>query len=285
MFIISVTGGGKQINTTNYVRFERVTKGGLRNTTEDTPTKEDPGPYGFGRSGNDIVDDQINLTKERILNARNFREFALSYSGSSTEEILMAGRFIGAFLQQVAYHNDAKDALDNTDFFSPSVQQIANTTNEDIFGYLKQYVEWYSTHSTNDPLPEHLKDGIGVCTHIHNTMAEFYNKNGIPTVVASVSTPGGPHVVAISLLPESTRLTNYGSVFMTEKDSFQEMIRFFGRQQGTPTLQAQLFVPEDDGSLRYLGTLETPAGKAAHNAFGIINKRKLKIEFLNIKEF
>ncbi len=275
---INLVFGGRYINSTNTAEFEHYQLGGVQNVQTDLPTREDPGPYGFGRSGNPEMDARVNAAKENILGADDFREFTASYSDASTNDKILAARFLGAFLQQVAYANGAMDALYNGDLFNAQVQRISNSTSDTMFWNIQQYVQFYDTHAPGAQLPEHLANGIAICAGIHHLMAEFLRANGIDTLVASVNTGRGPHVIAIAQLPESTALLDYGNMYTGPANSFDETMRYYGQMRGAPTFQSQLFT--GDG---YFTTYETAEGRLLHRSIGIVNTRALATDFLGVR--
>jgi hypothetical protein len=282
---LRVVFGGQHVNSTVEGRYEHLTNGGVaRNARIDIPTRENPGPYGYGRAGNPSIDDQVNLAKERILAAGSFEAFSASYSGASQSEVIMAARFMGAFLQQVAYANNAFDALNNVRQFDPEVQRIADSDSEQKFRFIQRYVDFYNTHSPSDPLPEDLRNGIAVCAGIHELMAEFLNQNGVPAVVASVNTQRGPHVVAIGEPGEGTTLLNYGDAYQTPPGTFDQAIRLFGQEREAPTFQSQIFdFDEETGRMRYRGTYITAEGRLLHETIGIVNTDMLMRDFLGVR--
>ena len=270
--------GGKHFNSTNTAEFEHYTLGGVESVQTDIPTNENPGPYGFGRSGNPEVDAQVNLAKERIAGSSNFQEFAASYQNASVNEKIMAARFLGAFLQQVAYASGTMEALYNTRFFDPEVQRIAGASSDTVFSYMQQYVDFYNTHPASTPLPEHLANGIAVCAGIANQQAEFLRANGIPAMAMSVNTPGGPHVVTTASPPGATALLDYGNLYTAPERSFDEVLRYYGQMKQAPTFQSQLF--DQNG---YFGTYETAEGRLLHRNVGIMYLRTLGTDFLGVR--
>lgn len=270
--------GGEHINSTSTLRYEHLQSGGVRYAETDIPTLENPGPYGFGRSGDPEVDAQIQQAKNNIMGATNFREFSAMYATSSRSEVIMSTRFLGAFLQQVAYANGAMESLNNTDFYNPDVERISNVSTEQMFSYLRQYVGFYNTHSSTAQLPEGLRNGIAVCAGIHHLMAEHLRRNGVPAIVASVNTPNGPHVVAIGMPEDATHLFDYGNLYTTGPNTFDEAMRFYGRNRGAPTFQSQLF--DEQG---YIGTYVTSEGRLLHDSIGIVNTRVLAEDFLGVR--
>jgi hypothetical protein len=270
--------GGEHINSTSSLRYEHLQSGGVRYAETDIPTLENPGPYGFGRSGDPEVDAQIQRAKENIMNATNFTEFSNMYAASSRSEVIMSTRFIGAFLQQVAYANNAMDSLYNTDFYNPDVERISNVSTEQMFSFLRQYVNFYNTHSSTAQLPEELRNGIAVCAGISHIQAEHLRRRGVPAIVASVNTLNGPHVVAIGMPEDATHLFDYGNLYTTGPNTFDEAMRFYGRNRGAPTFQSQLF----DGN-GYIGTYVTSEGRLLHDSIGIVNTRVLAEDFLGVR--
>lgn len=274
----NVVFGGEHINSTNTLRYEHLQSGGVRFASTDIPSVENPGPYGFGRSGNPEVDDEINQAKQNIMGASSLQEFYSMYSGASRNQVIMATRFMGAFLQQVAYSNSAMDALYSTDFFNPEVERISNVSTDDMFSYLRSYVGFYNSHGSTEQLPDTLRNGIAVCAGIHHLMAEFLRANGVPAVVASVSTPRGPHTIAIGMPDDATYLFDYGNLYETPPGTFDQAMRFYGQNRGAPTFQSQLF-----GADGYIGTYETAEGRLLHDSLGIVNMRVLAEDFLGVR--
>jgi len=272
-----VFGSSSGFNSTNTAEFDHQGRGGTEEVAAERPSNEDPGPYGYGRSGNPLVDDQINLAKERILGADRFADFSASYSSASTSEKIMAARFLGAFLQQVAYSNGAMEALYSTDFFNSEVQRIANSSTDSMFGLIQQYVQFYNTHSPSDPLPDNLRNGIAICAGIHHIMAEFLRSNGITTIVASVNTINGPHVIAIARPTGATVLLDYGNAYSAPENSVDEVMRYYGQYRRAPTFQSQMFT--GDG---YFTTYITAEGRMMRLTTGIDLTRALLTDFLGV---
>jgi hypothetical protein len=275
---INLVFGGRSINSTNRAEFDHQGRGGTEQVQTDLPTSANPGVYGYGRSGNAAMDAQVNRAKEGILEAGSFQEFSNGYASATTNEKIMAARFLGAFLQQVAYANGAMDALNNTDFFNSEVQRIAGNSTGTMFTYIQRYVQFYNSHEPGAQLPEDLRNGIAVCAGIHQVMAEFLRSNGIPTIVASVNTPNGPHVIAVARPPGSTVLLDYGGAYAAPENSFDEVIRSYGQFRRAPTFQSQLF--NQDG---YFTTYETAEGRLLHRSIGIVNMRALGRDFLGVR--
>ncbi len=270
--------GGEHINSTSSLRYEHLQSGGVRYATTDIPTLANPGPYGFGRSGDPELDAQIQQAKTNIMNSANFQEFSARYATSSRSEVIMSTRFLGAFLQQVAYANGAMESLYSTDVLNPEVERISNVTTEQMFGYLQQYVGFYNTHSSTAQLPENLRSGVAVCAGIHHLMAEHLRRNGVRALVASVNTPNGPHTVTIGMPEDATHLFDYGNLYTTDPNTFDEAMRFYGRNRGAPTFQSQLFDAEG-----YIGTYVTSEGRLLHDSIGIVNRRVLGEDFLGTR--
>lgn len=275
---LNIVFGGESFNSTNTFTYEHLQAGDIEFAETDFPTAENPGVYGFGRSGNPEIDAQVNLAKSRIRSAGSIQEFSTLYDGAPVNEVITTARFMGAFMQQVAYANGVQDALNNTDFLNPDVERISNATMSHMFGYLQRYTEFYSTHSSGTPLPEDLRNGVAVCAGIHHLMAEFMRANGVPTIVASINTPNGPHVVAIGMPDGETDLLDYGNLYRGPGDALDQTMRFYGRNRGAPTFQSQLF--DENG---YAGTYITSEGRLLHNAVGIDNRLILGLEFLGVR--
>jgi len=270
--------GGEHINSTNTAEFDHQGRGGTEQVAAERPDRTNPGPYGFGRSGNAIVDEQVNRAKDNMLASDNFQEFSASYASATANEKIMAARFMGAFLQQVAYANGAMEALYSTDFFNSEVRRIAGNTTDTIFGYMQRYVDFYNTHAPSDPLPADLANGIAICAGIHDIMAQFLRANGIPTIVASVNTPNGPHVIAVAQPPDATVLLDYGNAYGAPANSFDEVMRSYGQYRRAPTFQSQLF--NQDG---YFTTYVTAEGRLMRVTTGIDLVRALSTDFLGVR--
>jgi hypothetical protein len=270
--------GGKYVNSTVNARYEHFQKGGVAQATADVPTQQNPGPYGFGRSGNKTWNSVVNTAKQRIEESADFDAFSKSYAGSSEENVINTARFIGAFMDQVAYANGAMEAMTKLDIYSPKIVKIAGASNNTMLDYLKRYIAWYDTHSPNNPLPDDLKDGIAVCAGIHSMMADFMRANGIPALAASVNTRGMPHVIAIAQLPDKTVLLDYGDSFTTPANTFDQTLRFYGQYREAPTFQSQLF-----GAHGYMGTYVTPEGRLLHETIGVYSPAILMQDFLGVR--
>jgi len=274
----TVVIGGKYVNSTNTLNYSHLQDGGVRFAKTDFPTKENPGPYGFGKSGDPTYDVPINEAKQRIMNSATFEEFAGSYSGATQEEVIIRARFIGAFMQQVAYANNAYNSLTTGSVLDSEVQRIAGASDEDMFMFLKEYVQWYKTHSSSEPLPDRLKNGIAVCAGIHWLMAEFLRTNGVDAIAMSVNTPDGPHVITAAQLKDRTLLLDYGNMYETPDGTLDQTLRFYGQNRQAPTFQSQMF-----GSDGYMGTYVTSEGRLLHETIGIENTEVLKKDFLGVR--
>ncbi|MBD3398567.1 hypothetical protein GF412_04985 [Candidatus Micrarchaeota archaeon] len=243
----------------------------------DIPNSTHPGPYGFGRSGDPYYDGPINEAKQRMADSVSFEQFSNSYSGASTEEVLVTARFLGAFMAQVAYANDAYNSMTTGNIFDGEIKRIANADHEQMFSYLKSYLSWYQNHSGNEPLPESLRGGIAVCAGIHSLITSYLNANGINAVTASVNTPNGPHMVTIARLGGKNVLLDYGSQISTEGD-FMHMYEAYGQHTGAPTFKSQIY--GRDG--KYVGTLDTSMERLLRGAIGIDNKEVLLRNYLGV---
>jgi len=277
MAVMNVVMGGRYLNSTNRARFERFQSAGVPQVATEIPASGNLGPYGFGNSGDPVVDAQINQAKARVLGSASFQDFAKSYSGASQSDLIMAARFLGAFLGSVAYDYNAMNALTSARFFDPEVKKIASATDETIFSYFKRYVDWYQNHP-NQPLPDDLKSGIAVCAGIHDLVGSFLRANGVPAIVASVNTRGGPHVIAIGKFPDSTMLFDYGSTYKAPPGNFDKILGFYGQQERAPAFQPQLF-----GAHGYMGTLVTPSGRLLHQTIGVYIPNYLMRNFLGVQ--
>jgi hypothetical protein len=276
---ISGTFDFGSFTSTNTGRYEHIQRGAFRSARTSIPTQSDPGPYGYGRSGNPLIDGDVQTAKERLLGSGSFAEFSSSYAGASTNQLITTARFMGAFLQQVAYANNALDALSNVRQLDPEVRRISQVDHETVYQFMRRYVEFYNTHSPSDPLPEDLRNGIAVCAGIHSVMADFLESNGIPTLVASVNTRSGPHVVAIAMPNGETDLLDYGNLYQTPAGTPDEAMRFYGMARQAPTFQSQLWRPGHG----YLGTYETSEGRLLHRSIGLDNREILGTEYLGVR--
>ncbi len=269
--------GGQYVNSTNTVNYSHAQDMTWEQAKTDKPDSAHPGPYAFGHSGDPYYDVPINETKARILNSGSFDQFKNSYGNSlSQDEVIVRARFLGAFLERVAYANGAYDAMTNGNIFDSEVKRIAGADDELIFQYMKSYVNWYSTHSSKDPLPDNLKNGIAVCAGIHWLMAEFMRANGVDAVVRQVSTPEGMHVIAIAKLKDRAVLVDYGDTL--EASDVDHAMQLYGQMNGAPTFESQTF-----GKKGYMGTEVTPAGRLLHGVVGWDNADIVKEDYLGVK--
>ncbi|MBN1170265.1 hypothetical protein JXA56_04525 [Candidatus Micrarchaeota archaeon] len=275
---INVVLGGQHINSTNTFRYERIQPGRSIHVKTERPTRQDPGPYGFGRSGNPEWDAEVNRAKDNLLEADSFDEFAANYRTSSRSEVIRTARFIGAFMSQVAYANDAYEDINSGNILSSEAERISHVNTDVMYSYLRAYVDHYEHNAPNTPLPENLRRGIAMCGGIHGLMADFMRRNGVPAIVASVNTPNGPHMVAIAQPPGATVLLDYGVPYEAPGGMFDEVIRAYGHEKQAPVFQSQLF-----GANGYMGTYITSEGRLLHESIGIINSEVLKMDFLNIR--
>ena len=275
---MNVILGTDDFNSTNTAEYSHEQDGSIEFAETDFPDNEHPGPYGFGNSGDPHYDIPIRETKQRILDSGSFAEFKNSYSGLSPDEVIVRARFLGAFLQQVAYANDAYDAMTSGNIFDSEVKRIANADNEDMFQYIKEYIDWYQSNPGSQPLPDHLKKGIAVCAGIHWLMADFMRANGLDTVVMNVNTKQGMHVITGVQLKEKTLLLDYGKLYETPGHTLDQVLRFYGWNRGVPTFQSQFFGPRG-----YMGTYVTSEGRLLHRTIGLDNPDLLKKDFLGVR--
>ena len=273
---MNVVLGANGFNSTNTAEYSHMQNGSIEFAETDIPDNEHPGPYGFGNSGDAYYDVPINEMKQRMLDSSSFKEFKNSYGNLSEEEVVVRARFMGAFMQQVAYANNAYKSMTNGNIFDPEIKRIADASNEDIFQYLQEYIGWYQSNS--GPLPEDLKNGIAVCAGIHWLMAEFMRANGVNAIVMSVNTPNGMHVITAAQLKDRTLLMDYGNTYQTPQGTVDQALRFYGWNNGTPTFQSQFFGP--DG---YMGTYFTSEGRLLHRTVGLDNPDLLKKDFLGVR--
>ncbi|MFN7990722.1 MAG: hypothetical protein U0R44_01045 [Candidatus Micrarchaeia archaeon] len=276
---INVVLGGRVMNSTSTIRYEHLQAGGVRFARTELPTNASPGPYGFGRSGSADVDAQVNRAKDRFLSSDSLNGFSTSYGGASQNDLIMTARFMGAFAQQAAYANNAWNSLNSTQFFDSEVRRIASQSPETIYQFMRRMVDFYNTHSPGTPLPPELASGIAMCGGIGYVQAAFLNANGIPTIVASVNTRHGPHMVPIAMPPNGTVLLDYGNTYETPPGTFDQAMRFYGQNRQAPTFQSQIF--GTDG--RYMGTYITSEGRILHESIGIVNMQVLGTDFLGVR--
>ena len=111
MMGITLVIGGEKMNSTNTIRVEHYQNGGVPQVQTQIATTSNPGPYSFGRGTDPTWNTLINDAKNRINSASSFDGFASSYGGSSQDSLINTARFIGAFMEQVAYANGAEAAL------------------------------------------------------------------------------------------------------------------------------------------------------------------------------
>jgi len=274
--------GGRKVNTTASYRIEHMNKGGVPQVETDVRNR---GIYGFGRSGNPMYDDPINDAKQRMVDYDNYSEFVGSYANSSQDQVILIGRWMGAFMQQVAYANDAMEKMTSFGFNDPEVKRIASSDHGVMYAFLQRYVDWYESHDTPIGLPADLKSGIAVCAGIHSLVGSFYEANGIPTLVASVNARGGPHVVAIGMPEQSTVLVDYGDGYYAPPNSFDQTIRYYGRAKEAYTFRSQLFKPEPDPTVHphYIGTYITGEGRLVDQTFGMPVPQLLLEDYLGVK--
>ncbi len=265
---ITLVFGGPGFNSTNTARFSHLQSGIEAKIVTDFPTDEEPGPYGFGRSSDPVMNEKINRAKDRLANASSFTEFATSYNNESEDDVILTARFLGAFLQQVAYNNKAQDALFQGDFLNQAVHDVGSATVNDMFSDMQEYVKYYEGRPTSTELPENLKDGIAVCAGIHEVMAAFLRANGMKALSQTVNTVDGPHVITTVLLPGRTLLLSYGNMYQGPANSLDETLRAYGEL--APTFQSQIFKG------KYKGTLLTDEGALLHGAIGIDNTEETK---------
>ena len=162
--------------------------------------------------------------------------------------------------------------------FDPEAKRIAGVNNDTMLYYLQRYVDWYSNHNPSDPLPADLSNGIAVCAGIHSLMADFLRTNGIPTIVASVNTRDGPHVIAVAMPKSGMTLLDYGNTFSSPPNTFDQLLRYYGQYRQAPTFQSQLFGPNG-----YMGTYVTPEGRLLHQTIGVYTPMILYRDFLGVR--
>ncbi len=271
---------GPRMNTVISSQYERMGPGGVPQATTDIPTTQNPGPYGFGRSGDANWDTVDNNAKSRLLGAKSFDDFTAKYKGASTDDVINAGRFLLAFMQQVAYAQGAQSALMAGNFLDPSVIKVASVDNNQLLAYLQGAATWYSTHNTPYPQP-----GVTLCAGAADFVGDFYRANGIHTVVATANTRGGMHVVDIAYVPGKTNLLSWGDMWSGPANQFDPMLRLFGQYNKAPTFESQLFTGPTGSSSpnTYKGTYVTPEGNLLHGEIGIPGPWLLNREFLGVR--
>ena len=260
---INVVLGGRVMNSSNSIRYEHLQAGGTRTAVTEIPTQSNPGPYGFGRSGNPAVDAQINDAKNRLLSNDSFSSFQSSYSGASYDSLIMTARFLGAFAQQAAYASNSWNDLNNGNLFSSEVVRVANQSPETIYQFMRRLVDFYNTHDPHTPLPPDLMNGIAMCGGIGYVQSAFLNANGVHTIMATVNTRNGPHFVPIAMPPNGTVLIDYGNTFTTPPGTFDQALRSYEIYRGAPLFRSQLFGGMDG---HFLGMYRTGEGRILMNA-------------------
>jgi len=265
---------GRYMNTRIFSLYERTGAGNVPQATTDIPTNASPGPYGFGRSGDTQWDTVDNNAKSNLLGAKSFDDFAAKYKGASTDDVLNAGRFLLAFMQQVAYAQGAQSALMAGNFFDPSVVKVASVDNNQLLAYLQGAAAWYSTHNTPYPQP-----GVTLCAGAADFVAQFFRANNMPTLVATSNTRGGMHVIdLLTNVSGKTVLLSWGDEWSGPSHQFDPMLRLFGQYNNAPTYESQIFGPKG-----YIGTYVTPEGMLWHQTVGIYGPGLLNAEFLNVR--
>jgi hypothetical protein len=274
---ITASYGADGYRSTNSYTLSHLRDFKVVDVEKNIPDAEHPGPYGFGSSGDPYFDVPINEAKQRITESGSFEQFAGSYAGASTEDKITTARFLGAFMAQVAYANDAYKSMTTFNITDPDIQRIADASLEDMFNYVQAYINWYQNHGVGEQLPESLKDGIAVCAGIHYLTADFLNRNGVPAAAATVNTPNGPHVITLARAGGMNVLLDYGDELRTS-GRLSNMYGAYGRHVGTPTFKSQIYVPGKG----YIGTYNTSAEGLLRGAMGIDNKEILMRNYLGI---
>ncbi len=276
---INVVLGGRVMNSSNTIRYEHLQAGGTRTAVTEIPTQANPGPYGFGRSGNPAVDAQINDAKNRMLSNDSLSSFNSSYSGASYDNVIMTARFLGAFAQQAAYASGSWNDLNNGNLFSSEVIRIANQSPDTIYQFMRRLVDFYNTHDPHTPLPADLMNGIAMCGGIGFVQSIYLNANGVPTIMATVNTRNGPHFVPIAMPPNGTVLFNYGETFTTPPNTFDQALRSFEDSQQAPLFRSQLFDGRDG---HFLGMYRTGEGRILQNAADLDFPMLLMTDYLGM---
>ena len=273
---LTIVTGGKYFNSTSSVVLEHFQAGGIPLQVQtDIPTAQDPGPYGFGRTGTPAWNATVNEAKQNMAQNPTWSGFNASYASASESSKLMTARFILAFMGQVAYQNNAEAALMQGDILNPNVKAVASTDLSTIYGYLRRYAAWYD--SNNGPLPADLANGIAICAGAHQIAADFLNSNGIPAKVMSINTPKGPHTIAMAMPADGTYLLDWGSQFNSGPKSWDQLMTFYGRYYHSPTFESQIFGPD-----KYIGTYVTPEGRLLHQTIGTYTPYILLRDFLGV---
>jgi hypothetical protein len=279
--------GGKYMNSTNTFAYSHQQDASWESAETNFPDSDHPGPYAFGHSKDPYYDVPINDAKARMLNSGSFSEFKNGYAAGSlsTDEAIVVASFLGATLQRAAYANQAQEDLMAGNLWSNEAQRISSADSELIFQYLKGIVGWYETHGSEAPLPAELSNGIALCAGIHTIMADFMSANGVDSVVATVNTKAGMHVIAVGMTEDRTVLLDYGNTYTTPPDTLDQALRYYGQQQGAYTLQSQIFAKTgSDGKFHYIGTMDTSEGRLFRQVMGIDTKNIVLDEFLGIKQ-
>lgn len=271
--------GGDNINssnTTSYVHDENTSL-----ESAEMELSRNTGIHGFGRSGDPRWDIPINRAKTRILTSDSFEDFVSTYpdAGSEAEvdDLIDAALFFTAFLGDEAYATDAMEAMFNLRIFDEEVQRVANAGLNDIFLWMKTYINWRASHPAGDPLPDELRGGIAVCAGIHWFAAEFLSRHGIPAVAMSVNSQGGAHVVLAAYPPGAGAfIISYGDKYGGK--NVRQALFQYSRHEGSVTPNVQMWVPGEG----YHGTYITPEGRALHYIIGVDNEDVLRQEALGV---
>lgn len=274
----TVVYGGSDLNSENSTSYVHDEDTSLDSAEMDLARNS--GLHGFGLSGDSRWDIPINRAKTRILTSGDFDNLVDSYPDADTtehvNELVDAARFFTAFLGDEAYATDAMEAMFNLRIFDDEVQRIANAGLNDIFLWMKAYINWRASHP-GDPLPDELQGGIAVCAGIHWFAAEFLNRHGIPAAAISVNAHGGPHVVTIIYMPDGkVALMSYGEMFIGE--NLRQALFQYSRFNGTVTENSQVS-PAGEG---YHGTYITPEGRLLHYIIGVDNEDVLREQVLGV---
>ncbi len=262
---------GENVNTQYTASYEHYGKGGvpLEIDINSAPNLRPSTPQEIGWE---------NRASANLLESESMDEFVSRYccEGASEDEVITVARWLSRTLGKVAYANKAEEAMMQWDFFNTSIKDIANASHDDIFGFLKEYNQWYEEHGTYEGMPQELLDGVAVCAGIHSTVAEFLRLNGINAVAITVNSPVEPHVVTLAFTDKKTMIIDYGDIFVGPGESIDQVVRAYGLYKKAPTYNAQIFTED------YVGTWVTPEGRLLHKTIGVENADELKGFFLGI---
>ena len=190
----------------------------------------------------------MKKTNKTILASSTFKEFANSYRDAQIEELLGVANYMGSLLRKT---NKGTPSV-----FSSEARELAGKNYEDVFHFLRTYIEYYTIDSGAE-MPEELKRPIAICGGIHEFIAEFLRANGISAYAITVMIKTTPHIVTLAFYDGKSSIIDYGTRYTTTSQSLDEILKVYSNYNGVTILQSQVF--GKDG--KYIGTYTTPAGR------------------------